>query len=132
MGIRWKGKIYCDCMLPFGLRSAPKLFTAVADALEWVIHKQGGVTSVAHYLDDFIILGRLESDECARGLRALVKTCDHLGVPLAQGKSEGPSTTLTVLGIEIYTVACTLSLPHPKLQRIRDLLLEWDDKNVCT
>ena len=132
MGIRWKGKIYCDCMLPFGLRSAPKLFTAVADALEWVIRNQGGVTSVAHYLDDFIVLGRPESDECASGLRALMQTCDHLGVPLAQGKSEGPSTTLTFLGIEINTVACTISLPQPKLQRIRVLLLEWDDKKVCT
>eukprot|EP00731_Ephydatia_muelleri_P013873 Em0007g1183a len=132
MGIRWKEKIYCDCMLPFGLRSAPKLFTAVADALEWVIREQGGVTNIAHYLDDFIVLGRPESDECARCLRVLMQTCDRLGVPLAPGKSEGPSTTLTFLGIKIDTVACTLALPQPKLQRVRDLLLEWGDKKACT
>ena len=120
MGIRWKGRIYCDCMLPFGLRSAPKLFTAVADALEWVIRKQGGVTSVAHYLDDFIVLGRSESDECASGLWALMQTCDHLGVPLAQGISEGPSTTLTFLGIEmkhscLHYFAPTAEAPaHPR------------------
>ena len=132
MGIRWKEKIYCDCMLQFGLRSAPKLFTAVADALEWVIREQGGVTNIAHYLDDFIVLGRPESDECARCLRVLMQTCDRLGVPLAPGKSEGPSTTQTFLGIEIDTVACTLALPQPKLQRVRDLLLEWGDKKACT
>ena len=35
LGIQWKGGTYVDGMLPFGLRSAPKIFTAVADALEW-------------------------------------------------------------------------------------------------
>ena len=119
-------------MLLFGLRSAPKLFTAVADALEWVIREQGGVTNIAHYLEDFIVLGRPESDKCARCLRVLMQTCDRLGVPLAPGKSEGPSTTLTFLGIKIDTVACTLALPQPKLQRVRDLLLEWGDKKACT
>ena len=30
---------YVDASLPFGLRSAPKIFTVVADALQWVVHK---------------------------------------------------------------------------------------------
>ena len=30
--VQWEGKIYADPMLPFGLRSAPKIFNAVADA----------------------------------------------------------------------------------------------------
>jgi len=34
LGVMWKGAYYIDAMLPFGLRSAPKIFTAVADALE--------------------------------------------------------------------------------------------------
>ena len=29
---RWEGRVYVDPMLPFGLRSAPKIFNAVADA----------------------------------------------------------------------------------------------------
>ena len=35
LAVRWKGEVFCDTMLPFGLRSAPKIFNAVADALEW-------------------------------------------------------------------------------------------------
>ena len=42
LGIQWKGKTYVDTCLPFSLRSAPKLFNAVADALEWVIVNEGG------------------------------------------------------------------------------------------
>ena len=35
--IQWRGVTYCDQALPFGLRSAPKLFTAVADGLAWAL-----------------------------------------------------------------------------------------------
>ena len=33
--VRWQTHTYVDPMLPFGLRSAPKIFNAVADALAW-------------------------------------------------------------------------------------------------
>ena len=33
LGIEWKASTYVDCALPFGLRSAPLLFTAIADGL---------------------------------------------------------------------------------------------------
>ena len=32
--MRWDGDIYVDPMLPFELRSAPKIFNALADALQ--------------------------------------------------------------------------------------------------
>ena len=34
LGMCWKEQIYVDSMLPFGLWSAPKIFNALADALE--------------------------------------------------------------------------------------------------
>ena len=54
MGMLWDGALYLDTCLPFGLRSAPKIFTAcaVADAVEWIQRKEG-VNFVIHYLDDF-------------------------------------------------------------------------------
>ena len=42
-------------MLPLGLRLAPKIFTAVAKALEWCL-RQRGVTDVDHYLDDYVTI----------------------------------------------------------------------------
>ncbi len=35
--LRWKDEVLIDKVLPFGLRSAPFIFTAVADALQWII-----------------------------------------------------------------------------------------------
>ena len=34
LAVTWHGQTFCDGMLPFGLRSAPQIFTVVADALE--------------------------------------------------------------------------------------------------
>ena len=35
LGMMWRDKLYVDTTLPFGLRSAPKILNAVADALQW-------------------------------------------------------------------------------------------------
>ena len=34
LGMAWNGKVYLDKVLPFGLRSAPIIFSAIADALQ--------------------------------------------------------------------------------------------------
>ena len=52
----WRDKLYVDTALPFGLRSAPKIFNAVADALQWIMERNG-VPELLHYLDDFESLG---------------------------------------------------------------------------
>ena len=102
LGIRWKGKIVVDGMLPFGLRSAPKIFTMVADTLEWVIRK-AGVKQIAHYLDDFVVIGQPASDECAESLQ---KRVYRSGRPVGEGQVRGP--------IDIYHVP-----RHPNRHRVR-------------
>ncbi len=46
-GIQWHDFVYIDCSLPFGSRSPPKCFTALADALEWYF-RQHGMSEVDH------------------------------------------------------------------------------------
>ena len=107
--VRWYDACYVNEMLPFGLRSAPKVFTAVAGALEWYLRQQG-VSAVDHHLDDFITIGPPNSDVCQRNLRTISAVCESLGVPLAIDKTEGPTSCLTYLGIEIDTEAGILRL----------------------
>ena len=52
LGMVWEGALYLDTALPFGLRSAPKIFNALADGLQWILEEQG--VEVIHYLDDFL------------------------------------------------------------------------------
>ena len=131
LGVKWRDGVYIDAMLPFGLRSAPKIFTAIADALEWVVRHRG-TRFVWHYIDDFIVCGPPKSIECACALDTALTACSELGVPISAHKVEGLATDITVLGIRIDTVARTLSLPTDKLQRLQRLLTAWGDKKSCS
>ncbi len=72
-------------MLPFGLRSVPKIFNAVADALNWHL-QQSGIPCVRHSLDDFIIVAPPDSPECAEYLAILERECRILGILIAAHK----------------------------------------------
>ena len=56
LGMSWRGDTFVDGALPFGLRSALKLFTAVADALLWATGRRD-IVHALHYLDYFLIIG---------------------------------------------------------------------------
>ena len=130
LGLAWKGCFYVDAMLPFGLRSAPKIFTAVADAVEWCVRRRG-VVGIDHYLDDFVIVAPPRSGVCQRYLALLEEECRSLGVTLAPEKQVGPSTCLTFLGIQIDTVSGRLSLPAEKLSRLRQEIDSWMRRRAC-
>ena len=72
LGMRWNGQMFCDATLPFGLRSAMIIFSAVADAPEWIV-KSRGASHVFHYVDDFVILAPPNSDKCGRDLGLLMQ-----------------------------------------------------------
>lgn len=73
LGMRWEGKVYVDKTLPFGLRSAPIIFSALADALAWMMQCRG-VSFVDHYIDDFITAGSPRSMECHNNLQVMLET----------------------------------------------------------
>ena len=54
LGITWDGETFIDRALPFGLRSAPKIFSVVADFIAWVLHNHN-IAHQLHYLGDFLL-----------------------------------------------------------------------------
>ena len=124
LGMRWRETTYLDAALPFGLRSAPKIFSALADGLIWIIHNRGFACSL-HYLDDFLFLGPPDSPACGQALSMTLQLCTELGIQVAEEKTEGPGTTLTFLGIQIDTLAGQLRLPQEKLRNLVTQLEKW-------
>ena len=57
LAVRWKGVTYVDKVLPFGLQSFAIIFSAVADALQWLMERRGAKHTF-HYVDDFIAVSR--------------------------------------------------------------------------
>jgi len=97
LAMKWQDKVFVEAALPFGLHSAPKIFNALADAVEWIL-RDHGFNDVWHYLDDYILCGPPDSEVCGEALAWLIGLCGHLGIPLAQEKIEGPSSCLVFLG----------------------------------
>ena len=124
LAVSWMDMTYLDKALPFGLRSAPKLFSALIDAMMWALWDRG-VSMALHDLDDFLVLGPPDQPTCAEALATTLALCEELGFPVAEDKTEGPSTTLTFLGIEIDTLQLQLRLPQDKLLHLRSTIASW-------
>ena len=131
LGMKWRGGYYVDMALPFGLRSAPFIFTSVADMVEWTLTHNHGVDFLRHYLDDFLTLGPPASDVCLTNLATCLQLCSDLGLPLHPDKLEGPTTCLTILGIELDSEKLQARLPPKKRMHVIALLEVWSQKQFC-
>ncbi|CAJ0965427.1 unnamed protein product, partial [Ranitomeya imitator] len=88
--------------------------------LEWAVRDVSGLDSVIHYLDDFLCIGPDQSQCCEVLLRTVVWVAKRFGVPLAPGKTEGPCTSLSFLGIVIDSMRWEFRLPVDKVLGLRD------------
>ena len=119
LGIQWQDASYVDCQLP----SAPAIFSALSEALEWILRKHG-VRAVIHYMDDFLLVRAPSTAECSQALATTIATCEEIGVPLAVDKTEGPATELSFLGIQLNSREMRTSLPPDKLAKLRTMVKE--------
>ena len=129
--MQWRRELFIDTCLPFGLRSAPKLFNILADLLAWVL-KQQGVAPLLHYLDNFLTIGPPDVNTCQKYMDTIKEVCEILGVPLAVEKVEGPSTVLSFLGITLDTCKMEARLPEEKLTRIQHTVADWLTRKKAT
>ena len=130
MGMTWKGSVYVDTTLPFGLGSAPKIFTAIADAAKWIVRQQG-VEFILHYLDDFLVVSTAEKCRDKFALRILLETFEQLGFPVAWDKLEGPTPCLTFLGFELNSLHNEIRVPEQKMEDIKREVAGWIGKRSC-
>ena len=125
LGIQWRDRLFVDCCLPFGLRSAPLLFT-VTGTME-----KRGVSWICHYIDDFITVGNPGESECQRYIGIVKEVCEEPGMPTEPEKGEGPTTELVFLGMELDSRQLVIRLPEEKLQRMRSTLERWKGMKSC-
>ena len=125
LGMSWNVK-HVDTVLPFRLRSAPKIFTAVTDALQYILQKQR-IVDILLYLDDFLLQGRPIKADCEKGLHIAMEISMYcrLGVPIAVHKMKGPTQVLTFLGIEMDSERMEVRLSEDKLHRIQEEIKLW-------
>ena len=132
LGIHWRGEWYVDKCLPFGLRSSPALFNQLAEAIEWILRHCSGVRHIIHYLADFFTAGPSDSQECEHNMIAMNALCTTIGAPTKPEKAEGPSTTLTFLGILLDSATMTASITAERKTELHQAIRELGGRRTCT
>ena len=110
----------------------PAFSNLVAQALAWIIKDQVHTPHVIHYLDDFLLAGSPQSEECTRLKDTTMALCSELGVVVKEEKAVGPTTTFTFLGIELDTIVQIARLPDGKLTELLSELRHFRRRMSCT
>lgn len=105
----WQGRRWQFTCLPFGLSSAPRLFTKILKPI--LAHLRGLGIRVVAYLDDFLVLGP-DSTSLTRDVEYVIATLQDAGFVINFPKSIiSPKQTMEYLGLVIDSVALTVTLP---------------------
>ena len=104
----WDGQIYTDLRLPFGLSTAPFIFNYFSEGLHWILSQVYSL-DVAHYLDDFLIIG---SDDWS----LFNRICTTLGLEEKTSKSIN-GYVVDFTGIELDSDKMEARLPKEKHDR---------------
>ena len=129
---QWQGYYYVDLVLPFGGRSSSSIFTSFGDLLCWVLTQKQKLMAI-HYSDDYLLASAPSPPSQAQlDLDTFKSTFNTLGVPIAEDKLVGPTTSLTFIGISINTVDFSVSIPSEKIQEVLDQMPRWCGRRTCT
>ena len=118
LGFEWEGVFYCFDVLPFGLSSAPWLFTTVMSHTTRFVRASG--VELLQYLDDLIFAHKTAhgSVSCARRLIASLRQFGWLIHPTkCVGVSEA-AQSFTALGTLVNLATHLYSVPPTTVDRI--------------
>ena len=109
---QWRGVLYEFCVLPFGLSSAPRVFTKILKPMIAYLRNLGFVS--CNYIDDALLIGS-NYDECLINVQTRTELCESLGFVLNRKKSVlVPCQQIEFLGFIIDSTSMTISLPKKK------------------
>ena len=131
LGLHWRNQWFFRLVLPFGLRSSPYLFTCFAKAFA-VILRARGISFLMYYLDDILVIGRADTDECAAGVALIEQLAAELGITLHPTKRAGPTTHIDFLGLGIDSEHMRLFIPADKRKRVASALRALVDRRQAS
>ena len=121
LGYQWNGELYFDVVLPMGLNTAAMACQRSTSAVCHMLSQDG--CFVVNYLDHFI--GISSPDKAFRDYDTCGSLLRDLGLQESPSKACPPSPVLTCLGVEVKSLALTLSVTRERLQELETLLLQW-------
>ena len=127
----WQGRIFQFQVLPFGIHTAPWLFTTIGNAV--TLHLRFLGVRLALYLDDGLVLASSE-ELCRTQVNNIVlPLLADLGLTVNLQKSAlVPSRQFTFLGFHWDTISMCCKLPLDRLLNIKYLVGLALESNPCS
>ena len=114
----WKGRLFQYLVLPFGLCTAPLIFTKVTKPLKAFLHSLGARS--IWYLDDILIIGS-SREECLRHVDETLRLLERVGFIVNVAKSSlTPSQHFRFLGLQWDTVSGVIGIDDEKRLAVVD------------
>ena len=114
----WEDTCYQFKALPFGLCSAPRIFTKLMKPIAAFLMRKS--IRVLIYVDDFLLLAATK-EEAVKNTHLFITLLQSLGFIINFKKSSlTPSQVITFLGFKIDSTSMMLSLPAEKINKILD------------
>lgn len=119
---------YSFNVLPFGLTSSPRIFSKVLRPA--IIHLRAQGVKIFSYLDDIFLCAK-DKDLLSLHVSSSLSLLSSLGYfPNYEKSHLMPSLELSHLGFVINTNSMTISIPEPKLSKIREMATSLLSKPV--
>ena len=113
---RWKGTLYEFQCLPFGLSSAPRVFTKLMKPVVSLLRRQGVRCII--FLDDLLVMKQTQ-EALMSTTRDILILLQVLGFRINWEKSMlTPAQVTQFLGLEVNSIQMTVALPDKKLKGI--------------
>lgn len=134
LGMRWEGFYFVDLALSFGGRSAPGIFTSVADVLTQICLLSLRHSFLSHYLDDFIqiVAARYGHRIALKESHQATDVLHDLGVPVVPKKTIRATNILPHLGVILDTLKMEARLSSEKLAALDKELASWNSRRSGT
>ena len=117
----WKGKVFQFVSLPFGLSTAPLIFTQVTFQFATILRKKK--VRIKMYLDDWLTLNQ-SFNACLVDTLTVVHLAGEMGFNIKLEKSDFiPKTQFNYLGMSFDTIKFTVKPNQDRIQSLVDLIL---------
>jgi len=127
---KWNGTTYEFGCLPFGLCTAPRVFTKLMKPIMNLLRSEN--ISCVIYIDDLLLIAN-SYQECLVNIDFSMNLLTKLGFQINTCKSVlTPTQKIKFLGFELDSTSCCVRLSDEKAHNLRNLCTSIKNKNVVS
>lgn len=124
---QFKGQLYEFCCVPFGLCTAPYVFTKLLKPVTEYLRSRSLLSVI--YLDDFLLISK-SKEKCSKNVRITIDVLENLGFIVNKEKSTlEPSKQIKFLGFNWNSKKMSLKLTKDKKEKILLRAQKFDNKS---